>query len=271
MNKQAYRYAYTMKPGATPIVAVRVVSGAFPEGLSLNSKGVLSGTVEVAGLVAGAKRAYPFTIRVTDANGLWACVSDTMTITTAEVICGTSTSYSGGQAFPNIVHVQLGSQTGLVTLAYATASNPDKFQVWIGGQKVIDTGYHGDARYQAQLDADLKNRGIPPETITQRPGGETTPEGQFANKNYETATFQKPPPIRLPRFGCTHRWRGRRGNSTWTAQHEPKSDAPLQQRRRLQLVGLGSTRSWRRGRVSEAPQTLPPRARAAVGVRHPYH
>ncbi|WP_411393465.1 Ig domain-containing protein [Xylella fastidiosa] len=97
VNKQAYRYAYTMKPGATPIVAVRVVSGALPEGLSLDTKGVLSGTVEVAGLVAGAKRAYPFTIRVTDANGLWACVSDTMTITTAEVICGTSTSYSGGK------------------------------------------------------------------------------------------------------------------------------------------------------------------------------
>ncbi|MRT32651.1 hypothetical protein FGX01_01885, partial [Xylella fastidiosa subsp. multiplex] len=81
----------TMKHGATPIVAERVVSGALPEGLSLDTKGVLSGTVEVSGLVAGAKRAYPFTIRVTDANGLWACVSDTMRITTAEVICGTST------------------------------------------------------------------------------------------------------------------------------------------------------------------------------------
>lgn len=271
MNKQAYRYAYTMKPGATPIVAVRVVSGALPEGLSLDPKGVLSGTVEVAGLFAGAKRAYPFTIRVTDANGLWASVSDTMTITTAEVICGTSTSYSGGQAFPNIVHVQLGSQTGLVTLAYATAANPDKFQVWIGGQKVIDTGYHGDTSYQVQLDADLKNRGLPQETITQRPGANPPPKASSPTKTTKQPRSKRPPPIRSLRFGCTHRWRGRGGNSTWTAQHEPKSDAPLQQRRRPQLVGLGSTRSWRRGRVSEAPQTLPPWARAAVGVRHPYH
>ncbi|WP_419653975.1 putative Ig domain-containing protein [Xylella fastidiosa] len=191
VNKQAYTYAYTMKPGATPIVAVRVASGALPEGLSLDPKGVLAGTVEVAGLVAGTKRAYPFTIRVTDANGLWASVTDTIIIAAVEVICGTDTSYSGGQAFPNSVHVQLGSQTGLVTLAYATVANPDKFQVWIGGQKVIDTGYHGDTSYQAQLDADLSSRGLPSETITQRPGSESDPADQFANKNYETATFQK--------------------------------------------------------------------------------
>ncbi|HHW4673555.1 MAG TPA: hypothetical protein ACQGQF_07095, partial [Xylella fastidiosa subsp. pauca] len=51
--------------------------------------------------------------------------------------------------------------------------------------------YHGDTSYQAQLDADLSSRGLPLETITQRPGSESDPADQFANKHYETATFQK--------------------------------------------------------------------------------
>lgn len=92
----------------------------------------------------------------------------------------------------NVVHVRLGSATGLVTLAFATSDNPDKFEVWIGGVKVLDTGYYGNVIYQTQLDAVLKNKGLPPEKITQiRAGGSDVPETVFAHKNYETATFRK--------------------------------------------------------------------------------
>ncbi|HHW4669365.1 MAG TPA: hypothetical protein ACQGQJ_07195 [Xylella fastidiosa subsp. multiplex] len=101
--------------------------------------------------------------------------------------------YSGGEAFPNVVHVRLGSAAGLVTLAFATSDNPDKFEVWIGGVKVLDTGYYGNVVYQTQLDAALENKGLPPEKITQirLGGGGVTPATVFAQKNYETATFRK--------------------------------------------------------------------------------
>ncbi|MCH7233546.1 packaged DNA stabilization protein gp10 [Xylella fastidiosa subsp. multiplex] len=106
--------------------------------------------------------------------------------------CGVMEMYSGGEAFPNVVHVRLGSATGLVTLAFATSDNPDKFEVWIGGVKVLDTGYYGNVIYQTQLDAVLKNKGLPPEKITQiRAGGSDVPETVFAHKNYETAIFRK--------------------------------------------------------------------------------
>ncbi|MDC6416723.1 hypothetical protein LOK85_12670, partial [Xylella fastidiosa subsp. multiplex] len=65
--------------------------------------------------------------------------------------CGVMEMYSGGEAFPNVVHVRLGSATGLVTLAFATSDNPDKFEVWIGGVKVLDTGYYGNVIYQRSL------------------------------------------------------------------------------------------------------------------------
>ncbi|WP_411393582.1 hypothetical protein [Xylella fastidiosa] len=70
-------------------------------------------------------------------------------------------------------------------------------------QKVIDTGYHGDARDQAQLDA-VRKQGLPREHHTG--GGETntTPEGQFANKKYKTATFQKTTADTIAEVACTH-------------------------------------------------------------------
>ncbi|WP_369210867.1 hypothetical protein [Xylella fastidiosa] len=80
--------------------------------------------------------------------------------------------YSGGEAFPNIVHVRLGSATGLVTLAFAPSENPDKFEVWIGGVKVLDTGYYGSLFYQNWLNVILASKELPPEKITEiRAGG----------------------------------------------------------------------------------------------------
>lgn len=82
------------------------------------------------------------------------------------VACGSSATYDGGEAFPTIQVVNLGSGTGDVFLNADALSIPDKFEVWFEGVKVIDTGYRGDTSYQSALDTALAARSLPPETIT---------------------------------------------------------------------------------------------------------
>lgn len=79
--------------------------------------------------------------------------------------CGSTATYSGGAAFPSEVFIDLGSGTGNVVLHYDALSIPDKFEVFFGGNKVIDTGYRGDSSYQSALDAALAAMSLPPETI----------------------------------------------------------------------------------------------------------
>lgn len=66
-------YAYTITPGSAAVVSVAVVNGTLPPGLSLSSAGVLSGTPTSNGNSS-------FTVRATDANGLWDEISDTISI-----------------------------------------------------------------------------------------------------------------------------------------------------------------------------------------------
>lgn len=81
------------------------------------------------------------------------------------IACGTPTSYGGGQTYPTIQEVTLGSGTGTVTLDYNAISVPDKFIVMFDGVEVINTGYRGDSGQQSNLDAALATYGAPPETI----------------------------------------------------------------------------------------------------------
>jgi len=97
------------------------------------------------------------------------------------VACSLESEYSGGPSFPTEITVQLGSQTGLVRLEFATSSRPDKFEVWIGGSKVIDTGYVGDTSRQSELDAALAALSLPPEVITQRSGNNSTVAADWAS------------------------------------------------------------------------------------------
>jgi hypothetical protein len=69
----AYSYAYTVTGSATPLV-VTLLSGSLPPGLSLSTAGVLSGTT------GGSSGAYSFTLRVTDANGLFDDLNDAVVI-----------------------------------------------------------------------------------------------------------------------------------------------------------------------------------------------
>ena len=102
-----------------------------------------------------------------------------------QVACGASSSFSGGQQFPTYLNINLGTNTGVVTLDFDAYGIPDKFEVWFDGNKVIDTGYRGDAFRQAELDAALADRGLPSETIITPPAGTAT-----FNKNTTTSTAQ---------------------------------------------------------------------------------
>jgi hypothetical protein len=79
--------------------------------------------------------------------------------------CGSATSYTGGQSFPTEYQVNLGTDTGSVTLDFNANTIPDKFIVVFDGVEVINTGYRGSTSYQSQLDAELISRGLPTETI----------------------------------------------------------------------------------------------------------
>src|SRR5690554_1071343 len=92
----------------------------------------------------------------------------------AGIPCASDSEYDGGEAFPSEVSVVLGSGVGWVAIEYLPSTRPDKFEVWLGGQLVFDSGYVGDVTWQNDLNAALANRGLPPEVIRQRVGTGTS-------------------------------------------------------------------------------------------------
>lgn len=67
-----YSFAYSLASGAPPYT-VTLADGALPAGLSLSTAGVISGTPTT-------EEAPEFTVRVTDANGLWDEVEDSIAV-----------------------------------------------------------------------------------------------------------------------------------------------------------------------------------------------
>jgi hypothetical protein len=106
---------------------------------------------------------------------------------------------AGGDGYGDEHVVSIPQQSGGFTLQYATGGIPDKFQVIDDGEVLVDTGYHGEAAYQASLDTFLDGKGDPRETIHQYPyaAGTSYPPGvqystQWASESKrETASFQK--------------------------------------------------------------------------------
>jgi len=90
------------------------------------------------------------------------------------IACGAGSSYSGGEAYPTIQAVTLGSDTGVVTLDFDAFGIPDKFVVKFDGVIVIDTGYRGQPQYQNQLNNALIALGEPTEVISGGPSGSLT-------------------------------------------------------------------------------------------------
>lgn len=84
----AYSYAYSITAGDKPIVSVRIGSGSLPDGMTLSTDGVISGT--------GTRyEQASFSIIVTDANGLWVELSDTLQV--APVWLATGSGLPGNQ------------------------------------------------------------------------------------------------------------------------------------------------------------------------------
>lgn len=67
-------YQYTVTGNNTPLT-VTLVSGALPTGLSVNSAGLVTGSLTTAG-------SFTWTLRVTDANGNYSQLTDKATVTT---------------------------------------------------------------------------------------------------------------------------------------------------------------------------------------------
>lgn len=173
--------AYTIS-GGVPQRSVAVSSGAFPDGLTLAADGSYSGTATTAGT-------FDWTATVTDGLGNTASVNDSATF--AALACGVASSYVGGESFPTEFDVLLGAATGLVELRLITGDIPDKVEVWIGGSKVLDTGYIGDTSQQSGLNAALALLSLPPETITQRVSTADDLEAGWAAENWDTFSFTK--------------------------------------------------------------------------------
>lgn len=76
----AYSYAYTVTGGDAPLL-VSLWSGTLPDGLTLSSAGVLSGTPTTVG-------SYSWSVRVTDANGLYDDLADTANVTNTTWFAG---------------------------------------------------------------------------------------------------------------------------------------------------------------------------------------
>lgn len=110
--------------------------------------------------------------------------------------CGGTLTANGGQEWPTpyTTTVDLGTDTGTVTLVYDSYTVPDRFAVMWDGVYKIDTGYVGSTSYQSQIDYIVG------------PGNTIHSPGQG------TATFNKNK--RNPRIATIYVW-GPIGSTAW--------------------------------------------------------
>jgi hypothetical protein len=150
----SYQYAISVgyPPGNTTIT-----DGALPDGLSINSQGLVTGTMTESGT-------FTWTVTLTDGNDDTVTLPDSCVVSEA-MLCGIPSEFTGGASFPTEQTVFLGSATGTVTLAYLTGDAPDRLTVEFDGVMAIDTGYVGDPSYQSDLNDALATHSLPPSTI----------------------------------------------------------------------------------------------------------
>lgn len=83
-----------------------------------------------------------------DSNGFIDSWGGSCTIPSSPSIsCNTSTSYKGGEVYPQEDSINLGTGTGTVSLAIVPENIPDRYIVTWNNAIVIDTGYRGDTVY----------------------------------------------------------------------------------------------------------------------------
>jgi hypothetical protein len=64
-----------------------------------------------------------------------------------DIDCNESQTYNGGQSYPSLYNVNLGSYTGNVALEYVTYQIPDLMIVEFDSNIVINLGYRGASKY----------------------------------------------------------------------------------------------------------------------------
>lgn len=92
-------YTYTVTPGDAPIASVTITRGTIPAGLTFDPSGeVEAGTPTATGV-------YTFTIRVVDTNGLWAELTDSISIAMVLLVGGfISDTQVGIVAVPDVTN-----------------------------------------------------------------------------------------------------------------------------------------------------------------------
>lgn len=153
-------YAYTVTAGSAAIVSVSIVGGSLPDGLVWDevTRSILPGTPTDGGN-------FSWVIQVVDANGLTAQHQDSMKVLNgAAVACGTDNFFTGGQTFPSVYEVIIGSEKGQVAV-YTGFGIPDKAEVWIGGILRYSSGYRGNTGSEGQLNEALDAYSVPREPV----------------------------------------------------------------------------------------------------------
>lgn len=150
-------YAYTAS-GGTPPYQFKVQSGSLPAGAALSIDGAMPPFTPATGGIS------TYVVRAIDANGLYADVADSIAIHAEAIACGVEQSFSGGQSFPSVFEVLLGSENGEVEV-YSAFGIPDKVEVWIGGVLRYTSGYRGYTYNQADLDLVLDTARAPRESV----------------------------------------------------------------------------------------------------------
>lgn len=89
-----------------------------------------------------------------------------------DVVCPEPVTFSGGIVFPATYTVDLGLETGSVSLEFEAYQVPDKFILNWSGSTVINTGYRGSTYYTSNLNTALAAQNAQPESITS-PGNGT--------------------------------------------------------------------------------------------------
>lgn len=113
-----YSYAYTVTAGDAAVVKVEIVSGVLPDGLTMDNDGVITGSPTEAGTDS-------WTVRVTDANGLWDELSDSIRVTQqvfaswpVDVLHQSSLLSSGSGATWNIANYVTSGGAGNAEMCY---------------------------------------------------------------------------------------------------------------------------------------------------------
>jgi len=108
--------------------------------------------------------------------------------------CGQSASYNGGQAFPAVQSIQIGSATGTISVQFDPQGIPDKMIIKRqNGDVLLNTGYRtnyssgssGFNQEQQRLNSALNSRGLPNESLASSPSNLT----YTFNKNFSDSNI----------------------------------------------------------------------------------